>query len=435
VREDANGIGVSLPAAADWSPPAGYRKEVRVTARFTFDRFAESNLADPYPLYRRARDQEPVWYAEAFDVWVVSRYVDVRRILMDPMRFSSAFQVRTPQAPAPGVPEILAEGRPEVPALLNEDPPGHRRSRDLVARAFGPRRIAALEPRVETFADELIDGFADRRKADLVAELTSPLPLRAICALIGLPDEDRDKVGAWADQLVRLTSFGIEAEPQRDAARASVEFEDYLAAQIAARRDHGRDDMLTELITARSPGAAPLTDPELISLLIMLILAGHETTANLIGGALVRLLHRPELWNRTGGEPELVAAAVEETLRIDAPVQGMFRRTVFDVQVAGVTIPAGARVFALFAAANRDPAMFPEPDGFEPGRRSADQHLAFGRGIHFCVGAELARMEARVALRVLRRRLPSLRLEPGFRIPYLPNLMHRGPAALPVIWG
>src|SRR3954471_2377522 len=202
-------------------PRRAHGKEARVTARFTFDRFAESNLADPYPLYRRAREQEPVWYAKAFDVWVVSRYEDVRRIVMDPMRFSSAFQVRTPQTPATGVPEILAEGRPEVPALLNEDPPGHRRSRGLVARAFGPRRIAALEPRVAAFADGLVDGFADRREADLIAELASPLPLRSICALIGLPDEDRHKVGAWADQLVRLTSAGVEAEPQREAARAS----------------------------------------------------------------------------------------------------------------------------------------------------------------------------------------------------------------------
>jgi cytochrome P450 len=173
---------------------------------------------------------------------------------------------------------------------------------------------------------------------------------------------------------------------------------------------------------------------EIISLLISLVFAGHETTANLIAGALVLLLYRPELWAAAGDDPDLVAAVVEETLRIDAPVQGMFRRAVFDVQVSGVTIPAGAQVFALFAAANRDGAVFDRPDEFDPGRPDKDRHLAFGRGIHFCLGAALARMEAQAALCMLRERLPALRLDPDYRVPYVPNLMHRGPRTLPATW-
>jgi cytochrome P450 len=405
-----------------------------VTTSFVFDRFTAENIEDPYGLYERAREQSPVYYAEEFGVWVISRYEDVRRVLMDPAHFSSAFQIRTPHVPAPGVLEILAEGHPEVPALLNEDPPDHRRTRDLVSRTFTARRIRALESRVVAIMDELLDALEPAGKGDLMAELAAPLPLRVICELIGLPSEDAPRIRAWIQQLAVLTSFGAEPEAQREAAHASVAFERYLAAAVTARRAQPRDDLLTDLTTVRADGVAPLTDAEIISLLISLVFAGHETTANLIGSALVLLLHRPELWKATAGDPQLVAAAVEETLRIDAPVQGMFRRAVEDVTVAGVTIPAGAQVFALFASANRDAAEFDHPEAFDPAREGKERHLAFGRGIHFCVGAALARMEAQTAIRMLCNRMPALHLDEGFRIPYVPNLMHRGPSVLQAVW-
>ena len=405
-----------------------------MTAAFAFDRFSAENLADPYPLFRRLREEQPVYFAEDFGVWVVSRYDDVRQVLMDPTRFSSAFQVRTPHLPAPGVPEILAEGHPEVPALLNDDPPAHRRTRDLVAKTFSVRRITGLRPRIAGIVAELLDAIEPRGQADLVAELATPLPLRVICELIGFPRQDAPRIGAWTEQLALLTSYGATADQQRAAARESVELERYLAAAVADRRAAGRDDLLTDLIRIRADGAAPLTDAEIVSLLIMLVLAGHETTANLIASALVWVLHRPELWSAAGNDPDLVAAVVEETLRIDAPVQGMYRRAVFDVQISGVTIPAGAQVFALLAAANRDEAAFERPDEFDPARRDKERHLSFGRGIHFCIGAGLARMESQIALCMLRERMPGLRLDAGFRVPYLPDLRHRGPHTLPVTW-
>ena len=321
-----------------------------------------------------------------------------------------------------------------MPALLNEDPPAHRRTRSLVAKTFSARRIAGLQPRAAAIITELLDAMQPRGGADLVAELATPLPLRVICELIGLPTLHAPGIRAWIEQLALLTSFGASPEEQRTAARESVDFERYLAAAVADRRAAGRDDLLTDLIRVRADGAAPLTDEEIISLLISLVFAGHETTANLIASALVLLLHRPELWAAAGDDPDLVAEVVEETLRIDAPVQGMFRRAVFDVQISGVTIPAGAQVFALFAAANRDGAVFDRPDEFDPGRPDKDRHLAFGRGIHFCLGAALARMEAQAALSMLRERLPALRLDPDFRVPYVPNLMHRGPRTLPATW-
>lgn len=405
-----------------------------MTAAFAFDRFAAGDLADPYPLYRRLRAEQPVYYSAEFDVWVVSRYEHVLRVLMDPTRFSSAFPVRTPAAPAPGVPAILAEGRPEVPALLNEDPPEHRRTRDLVAAAFSPPRIAGLQPRIAEIITELLDAVAPRGRADLVAEFARPLALRAVCELIGLPPWDVTRIEAWTEQLAQLTAHGATADEQRTAARESVEFERYLATAVAERRSVGRDDLLTDLARAAAGDGAPLTEAEVVSLLICLVLAGYDTAANLIGSGLVLLLHRPQLWAAAGEDRELVSAVVEETLRIDAPMQGAYRRAVFDVQISGVTIPAGAQVFALFASANRDGAVFDRPDEFDPGRPDRERHLAFGRGIHYCLGAALARMEAGTALRLLRERLPGLQLTPGFRIPYRPDLTHRGPRSLPVTW-
>lgn len=241
---------------------------------------------------------------------------------MEPMRFSSAFRIRTPFVPAAGVREILAQGHPEVPALINEDPPVHRRTRDQVARAFSRERVAALSPRVTGFAEELVDGFAGRGRADLVAELATPLPLRVICALIGLPAGDVPRVRAWGEQQAVLLSVRAGPEEQRAAARASVAFEQYLAAETAARREDPRDDLLTDLAAAPADGGAPFTEAELVSLRISLIFVGQRTTANLIGSTLVLLLHRPRLWAALHSDPELAGSVVGETLRYDGPVQG-----------------------------------------------------------------------------------------------------------------
>ena len=259
-------------------------------------------------------------------------------------------------------------------------------------------------------------------------------PGRCPCELIGLPLADAEQVRAWTDELAVLTSFGASPERQRAAAHASVAFERYLAGQIDQRRREGRDDLLTDIVTARTDGEPPLSTEEVISLLMILVFAGHETTANLIGNTLLLLLHRADLWRAAGTSLDLVDAGVEETLRADAPVQGMFRRTVADTEVAGVTIPAGAQVFALIGSANRDPIAFPDPDAFDPNRDSAHGHLSFGRGIHFCIGAALARLETRTAISTLAGRLPELRLAPGFQAPYLPNLLHRGPGRLDATW-
>ena len=403
---------------------------------FLFDRFTESHLRDPYPLYRRARAEAPVFHADAYGVWVVTRHDDVRTVLTDVERFSSAFMIRTPLVAADGVREILARGHPEVRVLLNEDPPAHTRTRALVAAAFSPRRTRQLAPRIRHLTDELIDGFAGGGAADLVGQFALPLPLRVICELIGIPAADAGLVRAWTEELKTLTSFDVAPERQRAAAHQSVAFERYLADLVAARRADPRDDLLTDLLSAGAPEAdgGRFSTTELVSLLLTLIFGGHETTANLIGNALVLLLGRPGTVAAVAADPARADALIEETLLADPPVQGSFRKVVADTELSGVRIPAGAQVFAVIGSAHHDLAGSAGPGPAGPGPAHPERHLAFGRGIHFCVGATLARLEARTAITTLVRRLPGIRLADGFQAPYLANLLHRGPSRLDAVW-
>jgi cytochrome P450 len=398
-----------------------------------FDRFSPANVQDPYELYARTRARPPFLDA-TLGMWIVARYGDVRTVLADHERFSSDFDIRSPQWPSPEVEQVLASGHPEVRVLLNEDPPAHTAVRTLVAGTFNPRRVRELTPSVRQLAGDLIDRFADAGHADLVGELAWPLPLQVICRLLGLPLADAEKIRSWIEALAELTSYSSGPAEQLAAAHESVAFEHYLAEFIADRRARPGDDLTSALVTATDPA---LTDTQLISLLITLIFGGHETTANLIGNTLLSLLS-PAGADRS--EPVDLAAvdidaAVEETLRRDPSVQGMFRSTRTDVELGGVTIPAGSTVFALIAAANRDPDTFHDPGTFDVDRTGEQPHLAFGRGVHFCLGAPLARMEAREVITAVISRLPGLRLAPEFVPPYLPNLMHRGPRRLDVRWG
>ena len=389
-----------------------------------FDRFSPGAVADPYLLYDRVRTRGP-FPDEALGMWIVGRYEDVKTVLGDHERFSSDFNIRSPQWPPPEVAEVLATGYPEVHVLLNQDPPDHTTRRAIINSAFSPRRVRQLTPIVQRLADELVDGVAGGGRADLVGELAWPLPLNITCVLLGLPVADALRIRAWIDVMTELTSYGTTPERLVEVARESVEFERYLAAFAAERRADPRDDLSSELI------AGGLSDLEMISLLVNMIFAGHETTSNLIGNTLLALLRPGPVGTQLTDEQ--IDAAIEETMRQDPPVQGMFRRARADVELGGATIPAGSMIFALMGAANRDPDAYGDPDDFRPGR-SGPPHLGFGRGVHFCVGAPLARMEVRVVLRTLLTRLPGLRLAPGFTPPYLPNLMHRGPRRLDVVW-
>lgn len=389
-----------------------------------FDRFSPANVADPYGLYGELREQAP-FFAEAYGVWVVSRYEDVRRVLAEHGTFSSDFLIRSPLVPQPGVPEVLSSGHPEVKVLLNQDPPDHATARAAVVGAFSPRRVRELTPRVQELAAGLVDDFAAAGAAELMSAYVMPLPLYVVCELLGLPLADAGRVRAWTEELSVFNDFTATPQRQLEAAHRSVEFENYLAAFLAG---HTGDDLTSALLDS---GA--FDTEELISLLITLIFGGHETTANLIGNTLLQLVPPADAGRDREYTGDEVAAAVEETLRHDPPVQGMYRRVVVDTEVGGARIPAGAQVFALIGAAGRDGEVFDEPDRWDP-HRAAPRHLAFGQGVHYCLGAQLAKMEARVAITTLVERLPGLSFEPGHTGEYRPNLMHRGPARLPVRW-
>ncbi len=399
-----------------------------VTPTVQFDRFSPANVADPYGLYGELRERPP-FFADAYGVWIASRYEDVRRVLAEHETFSSDFLIRSPLMPHPGVPEVLAGGHPEVKVLLNQDPPDHAAARAVVVGAFTPRRVRELTPRVQQLAADLVDDVAVAGEAELMSAYVMPLPLYVVCELLGLPLADAARVRTWIEELSVFNDFTATPARQIAAAHSSVAFERYLAAFLDG---HTGDDLTSALLDS---GAFD-TD-QMVSLLITLIFGGHETTANLIGNTLLQLIPPADppaedarRWTTTGEE---VAAAVEETLRHDPPVQGMYRRVVADTEVGGALIPAGAQVFALIGAANRDGEVFTEPDRWDP-HRHAPKHLAFGQGVHYCLGAQLAKMEAKVAITTLVERLPDLSFAPGFTGEYLPNLMHRGPARLPVRW-
>ncbi|GAA2581830.1 cytochrome P450 [Actinomadura fulvescens] len=401
---------------------------------WTFNRLETPYLEDPYPLYARARREAPVFHSPEFGLWFVTRYHDVWAVLKDTARFSSRFLMRTPADASPAVSETLQEAYPELPMLVNDDPPGHTRTRNLVSRAFAPRLVAALEPSIRTIVTRLVDGFADDGGADLIAELAYPVPIEIICTLIGLPAESRDQLKRWTDDLVTLGAPGTDDERRLACARGSVAFQRYLTAQIEARRDAPRDDLLTALINARADGDRPLDVAELVNLLIVLIFAGHETTTNLIGNLLVLLLARPEILRAIRDDPTLTEDVIAEGLRMDTPVQGMFRTTTEEVTLGGARIPAGAQVMVLFGSANRDEAVFSDPDRFDPGRGNNHRHLGFGHGIHACLGASLARLETRIILDTVAERLPNPKLDPGRPPTYAPSLMHRGPQGLHMVW-
>ncbi|HEY0739442.1 MAG TPA: cytochrome P450 [Herpetosiphonaceae bacterium] len=392
------------------------------------------HLENPYPLFAEARQTAPVFYSPIFNLWCIARYRDVRAALMDPQRFSSKFLIRTPYNAPAEVTDVLSQAYPEEQILVNEDPPDHSRTRHLVNQAFAPRRIYGMEPKIKAITDQLVDRFIGAGQADVIAELAAPLPLAVIAALMGLPTDDLDQIKRWTEDLIMLTSTESSPERQIAGAHGSVAFQRYLAAQIAERRQAPSDDLLSTLTQFSFENGERWTDSQLISLLISVIFAGHETTTNLIGNMLLHIFQPPGLWQRIQAEPDRVPDVIEETLRIDTPVRSMFRVTTEAVTLGGATIPAGAQVLLLFGAANRDDEMFAEPERFDIDRPNKEQHLGFGRGIHFCVGAALARLEARIAITALAERIPSARLAPGYRPTYLPSLLHRGPQQVLLVW-
>lgn len=393
--------------------------------------------ADPAAgLYLRAHREAPVAYCAAFSAYLVTGYAEVVQVLRDPVRFSSAKNL-DPVLPVPKeVLAVLERGFfPLPPALFNNDPPGHARARSLFARAFTPARVAELEPRIRRYAGECIDALvAADVAADIMPTLAFPLPMKVIAELIGIPFEEMAQLKAWQDGWFRIFDPTAPLAQRLADAEGFVAYNRYYLDLIERRRAAPADDLVSALILARIDGETPFTNAEIVSHLLVLLVAGFETTAGLLGSLLYQLLARPPLWKSIGGDPALLAAATEETLRLDAPVQMEPRRTTTKVVVGGVEIGEGATLFVFFGGANYDAQIFQSPQTFDLQRSANARHLGFGWGVHACLGASLARLETRITMQLLRERLPSLSLAPETARTYAPSMFFRSPAAVPVTW-
>jgi cytochrome P450 len=377
-----------------------------------------------------------VSYAPAYDLWVVTRYDDVMRVLKDEETFSSRNALRSsPREPEPEVRAVLAEGWPEMPIIVDSDPPLHTRIRRPITKAFTPRRIAELEPQIAEIAGEVVGAFARDGEADIVERFAWPLPLRVMGELIGVPKEDLPWLHERSRDWLGLYQATGTLEEQLEQARGTVKFQRYFVEAMKRRERAPTDDLMGALIAANLEDPQPVSLVELAGVPLDLIVAGHVTVTRAIGSALVLLLDHPGVIERLLEGPELMPGAVEEILRLESPAQGLFRHATRDVELGGVLLPAGARLMVHFGAANRDEAVFDEPETFDPGREDVGKrHVAFGKGIHVCIGAPLARLELRIALPLLLERLPGLRRADDSPLAYDPIFFARGLASLRLRW-
>jgi cytochrome P450 len=404
------------------------------TTEIEFDPLAPAQQRDPYPLYARLRAEAPVFHAPAFDFWVVSRYDDVLAVLKDDETFSSVDALRSREEDLPSeVDAALAEGFAGMPVLVDSDPPLHTRIRGLVTRAFTPRRVAEMAPRIETATTALIDRFATDGSAEIVESFAWPLPLAVIGDMLGVPRDDLPRLHEWGNDWLRLYQPNP-LEHQLELARSVVALQRYFAQALAEREHAPRDDLLTALLEASRSVEPPLELGAVVGVPFDLVVAGHVTVTRAIGSALLLLLTRPERLEALRADPALWPAAIEEIVRLESPAQGLFRRTTRAVELGGATIPAGARVMVHYGSANRDETQFREPDAYLPGRPDGNRHVAFGKGIHFCIGAPLARLELRIALPLLLERLPNVRLRPGVEPEFERIFFARGLARLELEW-
>jgi cytochrome P450 len=395
-----------------------------------FDPLAEN----PYPFYRKARQEEPIMFVPDLNAWIVTNYKDIQRILLQPETFSSRDTLTSPVQFSQRALEVLVQGYLPVTIVLNSDGEEHTRFRVPLTKAFASARIRALEPFVRTVAHELIDAFCSASHTDIVSQFAYPLALEVVLTLLGIPRQDIERTRQWSQDWLMLMSVQLEEEIQVRCARSTVEFQHYLAGLVDERRNSPQNDLISSLILyASGEEQEPLTETELVITLQGLILAGHESTTNMIGTGTLLLLERPERWRMLCEHPEYIPSTVEEILRYDAPIQMFARTTTREVIIDGVTLPEEASLLLIYGSGNRDKTVFAQADEFQL-QRTPNHHLAFGHGVHFCVGAALARLEGRVAFEVLCQRLPNLRLVPDQVLTHIPTLLFRGYERLEVEW-
>jgi cytochrome P450 len=376
---------------------------------------------DPFPWYSAMRADEPVSYNEQTGMWRVFRYPDVQRVLSEYETFSSLRGSREFRQ--------RAAENPLGSSLINMDPPRHRQLRNLVTQAFTPRAVAQLEPRIAEIVDDLLGQVEQSGRMDVIDDFAYPLPVIVIAEMLGIPPEDRAQFKRWSDTIVTGAGSSVIDENFRPS-NAHMEMGMYFMNVIGQRRAAPGNDLISALLAAEIDGQR-LNDIELLGFCILLLIAGNETTTNLIGNAIWCFDEHPEVYERLRAAPEVIPSAVEEVLRYRSPVQAMERVALVDVEIGGQRIPADGRIIAYIGSANRDGAQFPNADRLDVAR-SPNRHLAFGYGVHFCVGAPLARLEAKIALGAMLKRLRDIRRGPETQLEPLRSFIVYGVRHLPI---
>lgn len=362
----------------------------------TFDLTSSRLLANPYPTYQKLRVKDPVHRMRLVDGWVLTRYEDVQAMLLDHQRFSN-------WGAGAGERQYTKDR-----SMLDLDPPDHTRLRSLVSKAFTPRSVTALKPRIEAIVEELLDSVDGEEQFDLIDSFAFPLPVIVIAEMLGVPAQDLEQFKDWSNDIVLSLEPILTREQSEQFRRSEQELYEYFEGIIALRREDPQNDLVSALLAAEEEGDR-LSHGELLATLLLLLVAGNETTRNMIGNGMLALLRNPEELRRLREQPELLDSAIDEMLRYDSPVQLDGRTLVEDVEMGGKRMRAGQQVVAVIGAANRDPAAFSDPDSLDIGREEKS-HISFGRGIHYCLGASLAMLEGRIAFASLMERFSAVRL-------------------------
>ena len=383
-------------------------------------------LVDPFPTLGALRTQGPVFFDPETGHYLVTRYADVERCFLDRSTFSAA-NASSPVWPVTEQAQrILSEqGYKRVPTLNNSDPPRHGPMRKAVFTTMSPRRLRLLEPELRSYAADLVARMVQKPIADLVDDLAFPLPGHAGLSLLGFPESDTERIRAWSDKRVLLTYGRLPDDEQVEVARNVVAFWNYVEEFVAERDRHRADDMTSDLLRYHDEQPDAVTVNDVVNIVYSLALAGHDSTRNAIANTLRQLLTHRDQWVRLCDDPALIPNAVEEGLRFDSSVLGHRRVATVDTEIGGVPIPAGSKLILLLASADHDDERFPDADAFLVDRANASEHVMFGKGAHFCLGAPLARMELAIVLELLTARAPQMRLVADQDFPYQPNALFR----------
>lgn len=375
-------------------------------------------LKSPWGMNRRLRDEAPVFQDPNSGIFFISRYEDVIKLSMDHETFSSKMLASNRALAASDddeVTKIVASGYPNVDTMLTQDPPLQRRYRKFVDGAFSPSSLKALEPYIEQLSNELIDTFVDEGKCEFMAQFGVPLPLRVIASQLGTPEKDVDLLRKWTEAFIGNLSQQLDRDGIIKAAKDMVEFQHYFVDRMNERRADPKEDILSKVVNASFDGEKPLDDAECLSMLSQILVAGNETTSASLTEGMWLLIENPDQYElvKNDPSPEMISRLVEEVLRISSPSANMFRRTTRDVEMHGVTIPENSIVFARFASANQDAERFPNPEKFDLMRDNLREQVAFGKGVHHCLGAALSRREMNVGFKVIFERMENFRLAPA----------------------